>query len=158
MTDHTTARVVPDISDAVRARLYAAFTGMSPGDSVVPDDIRAAIHAGHVGQVGIFCDGCGVVFEADVTGETREDRFAAARRYLAETVGWDIQPEYDGCPNCPACQRCSLVPLTGSCCSAHGSRLCHGCYRRTHFVEICTPGCSACASEGLPDGKALGRG
>lgn len=69
--------------------------------SVVPDHIRAAIHAGHIGQVVIFCDGCGDEEEGDYIGETREDRFAAARRYLAKTKGWDIG-DYDLCPTCVA--------------------------------------------------------
>lgn len=36
------------------------------------------------------------------------------------------------------------------CCSSHDARMCHGCYRRTHFVEICVEGCEKCAAEGLP--------
>lgn len=68
--------------------------------SVVPDHIRAAIHAGHVSQVVIFCDGCGVEEAGDYTGETSEVRFAAARRHLAETKGWDIGEAYDNCPAC----------------------------------------------------------
>ncbi len=47
------------------------------------------------------------------------------------------------------CRRC-LAPATGRCCSTHGHRLCHGCYRRTHFVEVCVEGCPDCAAEGLP--------
>lgn len=68
--------------------------------SLVPDHIRAAIHAGHIGQVVIFCDRCGVEARGDYTGETREIRFAAARRNLAET-GWHIGSAYDGCPQHP---------------------------------------------------------
>ncbi|HEU5108055.1 MAG TPA: hypothetical protein VFT95_05810 [Micromonosporaceae bacterium] len=69
------------------------------GGSVVPDRIRAAIHAGHVGQVTIFCDGCGVEESGDYTGENREVRFAAARRWLAENKGWQIAG-MDLCPGC----------------------------------------------------------
>jgi hypothetical protein len=68
--------------------------------SVVPDHVRAAIYAGHIGQVVIFCDGCGVQDKADYTGETREDRFESARRHLAETKGWDITKDVDLCPSC----------------------------------------------------------
>jgi hypothetical protein len=68
-------------------------------DSIIPDDVRAAIHAGHVGLVTIFCDGCGVEETADYTGATREIRFAAARRLLSERSGWTITDQ-DLCPSC----------------------------------------------------------
>lgn len=48
------------------------------------------------------------------------------------------------------CIRCIRVPADGICCSSHGKSLCHGCYRRTHFVEVCSAACAACAREGLP--------
>jgi hypothetical protein len=47
------------------------------------------------------------------------------------------------------CVRCEAAPSTGLCCSSHRKGLCHRCYRRTHFVEVCVAGCSACAREGL---------
>jgi hypothetical protein len=47
------------------------------------------------------------------------------------------------------CVRCEAAPSTGLCCSSHRKELCHRCYRRTHFVEVCVAGCSACAREGL---------
>lgn len=47
------------------------------------------------------------------------------------------------------CIRCKMKPADGICCSSHGKRLCHGCYRQTHFVEVCVAGCSACTREGL---------
>jgi hypothetical protein len=72
--------------------------------SVVPDHIRAAIHAGHVGQVVIFCDGCGVEEVGDYTGATREIRFEAARRHLTETKSWHSDNE-DLCPDCLAVAR-----------------------------------------------------
>jgi hypothetical protein len=68
--------------------------------SPVPEHIREAIHAGHVGQAVIFCDGCGDEEAGDYTGETREVRFAAARAYLAEEKGWLISPSSDHCPPC----------------------------------------------------------
>lgn len=67
--------------------------------SAVPDHIRAAIHAGHVAEVVVFCDQCGVKHRADYTGATREARFTAARRHLAETQGWSIA-DGDLCPAC----------------------------------------------------------
>jgi hypothetical protein len=39
------------------------------------------------------------------------------------------------------------------CCSAHSAHMCHACYRRNHFVEVCVAGCAACEREGL-DPKA----
>jgi hypothetical protein len=35
--------------------------------------------------------------------------------------------------------------------------LCHACYRRTHFVEVCVAGCPNCAREGLDPAKAVTR-
>lgn len=50
-----------------------------------------------------------------------------------------------------ACSRCGATrAAAGECCSSHGRRLCHLCYRRTHWVEVCVAGCPDCASEGLP--------
>lgn len=68
-------------------------------DPVIPDDIRAAIHAGHVALVVIFCDRCSTEHAADYTGSTRDVRIAAARRHLAATAGWSIGA-LDLCPDC----------------------------------------------------------
>lgn len=58
-----------------------------------------------------------------------------------------------------ACALCKVADAVGGlCCEAHGALLCHGCYRRTHFVEVCTFGCVACAREGLDPAKAVDRG
>lgn len=65
------------------------------------------------------------------------------------------QRRIDALPN-PAdgpatCARCSTKPAqSGVCCSSHGRRLCHLCYRRTHWVEVCVTGCPDCATENLP--------
>jgi hypothetical protein len=48
------------------------------------------------------------------------------------------------------CTRCTRVPADGTCCSSHNKQLCHGCYRRTHFVEVCSVECAKCKREGLP--------
>ena len=48
------------------------------------------------------------------------------------------------------CIRCKTFDSTGSCCSSHDKQLCHACYRRTHFVEVCDEGCPRCLVEGLP--------
>jgi hypothetical protein len=50
-----------------------------------------------------------------------------------------------------ACERCQTTTATDDpCCSSHSKALCHLCYRRTHFVEVCVAGCLGCASQGLP--------
>jgi hypothetical protein len=95
----TNPQALPDISAAVRAQLDALRAG-APYTSPVPDDIRAAIHAGHVGQVCIYCDRCGTTEEMDCVGKTREDRFAAARGHLVEVKGWHCDPATDLCPDC----------------------------------------------------------
>ena len=66
---------------------------------VIPEHIRAAIHAGHVALVVVFCDRCGVEDEGDYTGETKEVRLAAARRHLGEQ-GWLCNADGDLCPAC----------------------------------------------------------
>ncbi len=53
------------------------------------------------------------------------------------------------------CTHCGEWPAESVCCSSHERELCHGCYRRTHFVEICGVPvgdgrkCSKCQAEGL---------
>jgi hypothetical protein len=52
----------------------------------------------------------------------------------------------------PTCERCNKESVSAAegCCSSHRKFLCHDCYRRTHFVEVCSAACTACAAEGLP--------
>jgi len=71
----------------------------SETEPVIPDHIRAAIHAGHVGRIVIFCDRCNLQDEADYTGETKEVRLAAARKHLTEK-GWRCDVNGDLCPAC----------------------------------------------------------
>ena len=49
-----------------------------------------------------------------------------------------------------ACEFCGENATEQPCCSSHGKTLCHRCYRRTHFVEVCVAGCKDCAAQGLP--------
>lgn len=53
-------------------------------------------------------------------------------------------------PALKECVHCRTAPGVGLCCSSHHLKLCHHCYRLTHFVEVCVEGCAACAAEGLP--------
>lgn len=48
------------------------------------------------------------------------------------------------------CEFCKTEAGAETCCTSHSKNLCHLCYRRTHFVEVCVPGCGLCAAEGLP--------
>ena len=45
------------------------------------------------------------------------------------------------------CERCRGPHdhVTETCCSSHEKRLCHACYRRTHFVEVCN--CALCVPD-----------
>jgi hypothetical protein len=65
---------------------------------------------------------------------------------LDSPIDPQVVKEYTGRP---VCIRCTTTPSAGTCCSSHGKELCHGCYRRTHFVEVCVEGCVYCAREGL---------
>jgi len=56
------------------------------------------------------------------------------------------------------CPGCLKRPAVSTCCTSHNRVLCHGCYRRTHFVEVCVSGCPACAREGLDPAAAVSRG
>ena len=67
---------------------------------------------------------------------------------MGEFLFTDEDPLGDGPASAATCIRCESTPADGPCCSAHDKQLCHACYRRTHFVEVC--GCSSCEREGLP--------
>jgi hypothetical protein len=98
VTDTTAGvRIEPLDRDALRT----AIADGTPGPAV-PDHIRAAIHAGHVGQVVIFCDRCGVEEQGDYTGGTSTVRFNAARAYLEREKGWRCcgSGTQDLCPTC----------------------------------------------------------
>lgn len=60
-------------------------------------------------------------------------------------------------PDRTQCSRCMRRASLGPCCGSHGVDLCHGCYRRTHFVEICVEVCTDCAAEGLNPLTAVAR-
>lgn len=53
------------------------------------------------------------------------------------------------------CARCGSIPPAGICCSSHNIPLCHGCYRRTHFADLCVADCGLCAAEGLDPGRRM---
>jgi hypothetical protein len=103
MTEPQPAGPLPRLDrDHLKARLRAAQTGQPPpaDPRPVPDSVRAAIHAGHITQVVVFCDTCGVEHRGDYIGADRPTRLAAARAHLA-TQRWTFMPGYDGCPQHP---------------------------------------------------------
>jgi hypothetical protein len=74
-------------------------------------------------------------------GNTPEALAAEVRRLSQEDLG-----------HVPPCANCKKMMANGGCCSAHDKILmCHLCYRRTHFVEVCgkTKTCFGCSAEGL---------
>jgi len=93
-------RIIHSIMPAVRARMAALAACKKAPESAIPAHVQEAIDAGNVVQVVIFCDGCGFEWEGDVIGETPEDRFEAARAYLADDLGWRIDDGVDLCPTC----------------------------------------------------------
>ncbi|XTZ18155.1 hypothetical protein ACQSSU_12675 [Micromonospora echinospora] len=89
------------------------------------------------------------------TDSVHTDGSRSWRNYKAETWAYPAMPGWcvraESYVTVPTCSRCETTPAApGICCSSHGKRLCHLCYRRTHFVEVCVAGCSDCAAEGLP--------
>lgn len=78
---------------------------------------------------------------------TEEQR--AFRRHCHSDPEWRA---YLGIAN--TCMRCGSVADhdTDVCCSAHGKKLCHACYRQTHFVEICGCGRPACIGQAVTAG------
>jgi hypothetical protein len=100
-------------------------------------------------DVDYLADGNNVLFAR------LEDAFDAWRIGTGDYVTLDRLFEVFGdLGEAEPCIRCNDVAATGPCCSSHGKALCHRCYRRTHFVEVCVAGCSDCAREGLPTGSA----
>jgi hypothetical protein len=78
-------------------------SGTNPGGRVsgypLPPGVLDMIRSGHVAQVTVFCDWCGLEYTADYVGEIREVRIAAARADLIP-YGWVITPDNDLCPTC----------------------------------------------------------
>ena len=69
-------------------------------------------------EIVVICDGCGTEARGKYTGETRTDRYAAARRWLTENKGWRITPQADLCAPCDTAH--PSPPAPHPCCHAHG--------------------------------------
>jgi hypothetical protein len=96
-------------------------------------------------DVDYLADGNGVVFSRF------EDAFDAWKVMVGDYVPLVRLFEVFGdLHEAEPCAACGDVASVGECCSSHCKQLCHRCYRRTHFVEVCIAGCEACAREGLP--------
>lgn len=69
-------------------------------EPIVPPEVRAAIHAGHVTLGTIFCDFCGREHSGDFIGETPEDRHRGHRAWLVANKGWRTNEREDACWAC----------------------------------------------------------
>lgn len=68
-----------------------------------------------------------------------EDRTEAEAGALLDTpMSLGLVLVYAGRAVCEHCEGMPAAEL--ACCSSHNKKLCHACYRRTHFVEVC--GCA----------------
>ena len=66
------------------------------------EQIHAALDAGTLSQVVIYCDVCGFEMASDFIGDTSQERFAAARAYLRANRGWAGDAGQDTCTFCAA--------------------------------------------------------
>jgi hypothetical protein len=94
--------------------------------------------------VDVLINEDGVRFERDTESLTEPWNCGDEYGIAIEVVVADFSPLF------PGCVRCDQVVADGLCCSSHEHELCHGCYRRTHFVEVCVEGCTDCVRESLP--------
>lgn len=91
-----------------------------------------------------------VLFDGNGTRFERDNESLAEVWSCGEEYGIPTEAVFRGFHELhPACISCERVPAESLCCSSHQHELCHRCYRRTHFVEVCVEGCSKCAAEGL---------
>jgi hypothetical protein len=81
----------------------------------------------------------------------------ALRRFQPTSTGYRlVAPADEPASETAACIRCKETPSAGLCCSSHKAALCHRCYRRTHFVEVCGSTCRDCEREGIDPMTAVG--
>lgn len=103
------------------------------------------------------------LFDADGVRFDRDPESLADVWQCGDEYGIRTEVVFDSfAPLIPGCVRCGDRAAESVCCSSHERELCHGCYRRTHFVEICgVPDeeggrrCSKCAAEGIDPAKRV---
>lgn len=124
--------------------LYGAIAGPGVGTAPQTREIKARyLTAGMTVQIHPL-GGLRTVAAVDRDGDTVHVRYVdtAAMPYGVEEGVTVVNA------TCVRCHTTAAAP--GVCCSSHGKQLCHLCYRRTHFVEVCVAGCRDCAVEELP--------
>ncbi len=96
------------------------------------------------------------LFDADGVRFDRDTESLAEVWNCGDAYGIPVEAVFESfAPLTLACVRCESKPAESICCSSHQKELCHGCYRRTHFVEICGAPvdgerkCPKCEAEGL---------
>lgn len=64
------------------------------------DQVFAALEAGHLAPVVVFCDYCGIEMETEMIGDTSAERIEGAQQWLRSNRGW---AEVDGHDQCMVC-------------------------------------------------------
>jgi len=100
------------------------------------------------GRRGIVVGAYGSDIAVILAGSGTSTPVDARWRTVYHTPDGDVSFDGAAKTTCESCDQ--TVPTVSVCCSSHQTSLCHGCYRRSHFVERCVEGCVACADEGLP--------
>lgn len=70
--------------------------------SPTPEQVRAALNAGHVRYMVVFCDSCGTELAADLIVRDKAEGLRAIRAYAVREHGWTSTPRADLCPACQA--------------------------------------------------------
>lgn len=67
-----------------------------------PEQVRAALNAGHVRYMVVFCDSCFTELAADLIVRDQAEGLRAIRAYAVREHGWTSTPQQDLCPACRA--------------------------------------------------------
>lgn len=153
-----TTRTLVKLTTPAEAAFYGGANGKPPAWIAEPDPAKP--YVGLLGGQQVIPeirDATGIITRPGGLGVVRDWRLVAADVTSSLVLEVTDRGEtalrslyFSQLGDCPSCERCKVAYANGRCCSSHGKLLCHGCYRRTHFVELCAAGCPACASEGLP--------
>lgn len=79
------------------------------------EQVQAALEMGHLREVVIFCDQCGIEMATDMIGETPEERIDGARKWLRDRRGWTEADGRDICTVCVAGVRTCMGPYHHHC-------------------------------------------